>query len=68
MSGVTAPFTCTERVAAGQFTIPEEVLLTFTPDSADHSELVVTATSSAAVTFRASGLDIGRFSYTSFLP
>ena len=64
-NGASAGFVCTERVAAGQFTIPAELLLSLPADTADHSGLVVSASSSAVTIFRAPGLDIGQFSYAS---
>jgi len=68
LNRVSASFVCTERVAAGQFTIPEEVFLSLPPDSVDHSGVMVSATSAAATLFRAPGLDIGKFSYVSSVP
>jgi uncharacterized protein (TIGR03437 family) len=64
-NGATAGFVCTERVGAGQFTIPAEALLSLPPDSADHADLMVSATSPAVTIFRAPGLDIGQFSFIS---
>jgi uncharacterized protein (TIGR03437 family) len=65
LAGASARFTCTERVAAGQFTIPAEVFLSLPPDGVDHAGLTVSASSSTAVTFKARGLDYGQFSFSS---
>lgn len=65
LSGASPRFVCTERVAAGQFTIPAEVLLSLPPETADHAGLTVSASSSTATTFRARGLDFGQFSFAS---
>ena len=65
LTGVGARFTCTERVAAGQFTIPAEVFLTIPPDGVDHAGLTVSASSSTVVNFKARGLDYGQFSFSS---
>ena len=65
LTGASARFICTERVSAGQFTIPAEVFLSLPPDGVDHAGLTVSASSSAAVTFRARGLDYGQFSFVS---
>lgn len=55
-------FVCTERVSAGRFTVPPEVLLSLPLAAADSSGLALSATSPVQVTFRASGLDLGQFS------
>ena len=64
LSGVNADFTCTERVAAGQFAIPDEVMLSLTPGSGSRGPGVF-ASSPVITVFRATGLDIGQFSYGS---
>jgi uncharacterized protein (TIGR03437 family) len=67
-SGVAAPnganvgFLCTERVAAGQFMIPPEVLLSLPPHTAGHG-IPVSASSPVMAKFQAKGLDIGQFLY-----
>ncbi len=60
-------FVCTERVAAGQFTVPQEVLLSLPADPAGHPS-PVSAVSPVTAIFRARGLDIGQFSYISAMP
>jgi len=65
---VGARFTCTERVAAGQFTVPAEVFLSIPPDSLDHAGLALSASSSTVVNFKARGLDYGQFSFLSVVP
>lgn len=65
LSGVGARFTCTERIAAGQFTIPVEVFLSIPPDGIDHAGLNVSATSPTVANFKARGLDYGQFSFSS---
>jgi uncharacterized protein (TIGR03437 family) len=67
LSGAIARFVCTERVSAGQFAIPAEVLLSLPPDAADHSGLTVSATSTIFTIFRTRGLDFGQFSFSSTL-
>ncbi len=68
LSGTNVRFVCTERVAAGQFTIPAEVLMSLPPEAADHAGLMISASSQAKTLFRARGLDFGQFSFTSALP
>jgi uncharacterized protein (TIGR03437 family) len=53
-----ASFVCTERVAAGQFTVPQEVLLSLPSEATS-----VSAVHQATTVFRARGLDIGQFSF-----
>lgn len=65
LTGVGARFTCTERIAAGQFTIPAEVFLSIPPDGVDHAGLNIAASSSTVVNFKARGLDYGQFSFSS---
>lgn len=64
-NGSTVRFRCTERVAAGQFTIPAEVLLSLPPDTPDHSGVTVSATSPVVTMFRAPGIDLGQLTFTS---
>ena len=68
LSGASVRFTCVERVAAGQFTIPGEVLLSLPLDAADHPGLMVSASSPVVTMFRARGLDLGQFSFFSNIP
>jgi uncharacterized protein (TIGR03437 family) len=65
--GANASFVCTERVVAGQFTIPAEVLLSLPADPAGRA-IPVSAASPVTAIFRARGLDIGQFSYISAMP
>jgi hypothetical protein len=64
--GLNANFVCAERVAAGQFVIPPEVLLSLPPDPSGR-DIAVAVSSPVTTIFRAPGLDIGQFSYFSFL-
>jgi uncharacterized protein (TIGR03437 family) len=68
LTGAYARFVCSERVSAGQFTIPAEVLLSLPPDGTDHAGLGVSASSLATTVFRARGLDYGQFSFASTIP
>jgi uncharacterized protein (TIGR03437 family) len=65
LSGASASFVCTERVAAGQFTIPAELFLSLPPDGTDHAGLTVSATSPVTAVFQARGVDFGQVSFTS---
>jgi hypothetical protein len=67
-NGAIARFTCAERAAAGQFTLPTEVLLSLPADTPDHAGLNVSAYSPTTTVFRARGLDFGQFSFAAFLP
>jgi uncharacterized protein (TIGR03437 family) len=65
--GANVSFVCTERIAAGQFTLPPEVLLSLPADPAGRA-LPVSVASPVSTIFRARGLDIGQFSYISAMP
>jgi uncharacterized protein (TIGR03437 family) len=66
-NGAGARFVCTERVAAGQFTVPQEVLLSLPSDTTGYG-IPVSVSSQVLTTFRAPGLDIGQFSFLSAMP
>ena len=57
-------FICSERVAAGQFTIPPEVMMSLPPDPAGRG-VSLFVTSQAMATFQSRGLDIGQLQFSS---
>ncbi len=63
-----AQFVCTERVSAGQFTLPPAVLLSLPANFATStSGRSISLSYLPVATFRATGLDVGQFSYSSYL-
>jgi hypothetical protein len=65
LTSASIRFTCTAPTAAGQFTIPAEVLISLAADASDQGNLVLSAYSPITTVFRAPGLDFGQFSFTS---
>lgn len=64
-SGVGASFICTERVAAGRFTVPPAVLLALPPSAGDTPGILLVGSSTNPTRFNASGLDAGYIVATS---
>jgi hypothetical protein len=63
-AGGTTSFSCVEQTAAGQFTVPPHVLSSL-PGSPGNISALVAAGSSPQNRFKASGLDLGYFSFCS---
>lgn len=64
-AGVGASFVCTERVAAGRFTVPPAVLLALPPSAGDVPGILLVGSSTNPTRFNASGLDAGYIVATS---